>query len=186
MLIAWLGIYFAVNRLQVDPKRRLDLGTSLDRRLPFVPHMAPVYFSTYLFVLQPFILLAEAKEFYWMVTSFVSISLLAGLIHATVPSRIRRVENLDAHGLPGKLLGLFQRVCKPHGNFPSMHVALSVPVVGASFMGGGPLVGTVALGWAVLIALSTLLTKQHYILDVLSGMLGGGLVFALTFWLMMT
>jgi membrane-associated phospholipid phosphatase len=81
------------------------------------------------------------------------------------------------------MLALFQKTCKPYGNFPSMHVGLSVPVVAANFMAGGPVIGGVMLVWAVLIAVSTLYTKQHYILDVLAGVAGGLVISALVFWL---
>ena len=184
-LLFWVAIYFPVNRRKVEPERRLDMGTSLDRKIPFVPLFALVYFSTYPFVLQPFIILSNARQFYWMLASFAAISLLSSLIHALVPSKIERIEAPGATGLWGKFLHLFQSLCKPHGNFPSMHVALSVPAVAACYMAGGPVVGSLTLVWAVLIALSTLFTKQHYILDVLAGLLGGLLIFALTFWLML-
>jgi membrane-associated phospholipid phosphatase len=52
-------------------------------------------------------------------------------------------------------------------------------------MVGGPVIGNIMLIWAVLIAVSTLYTKQHYILDVLTGLLGGLLISALTFCLLM-
>ena len=184
-LLGWLGVYFFVNRLQVEPQRRLDLAIPLDRRIPFVPQLALVYFSTYLFVIQPFIVLSEARQFYWMLASFGSITAIASLIHAAVPSKIERNEILDADGLSGKMINLFQKTCKPYGNFPSMHVALSVPVVGANFIAVGPAMGSVTLIWAILIALSTLYTKQHYLLDVLAGLVGGLLIYSLTYWLMM-
>ena len=184
-LLGWIGVYFFVNRLQVEPQRRLDLAMPLDGRIPFVPQMVLVYFSTYIFVIQPFIVLSEARQFYWMLASFGSITAIASLIHATVPSKIERNENLSAYGLSGNLINLFQKTCKPYGNFPSMHVALSVPVVGANFIAVGPAMGSVTLVWAILIALSTLYTKQHYILDVLAGMIGGVLIYSLTYWLMM-
>ena len=184
-LLGWLGVYFFVNRLQVEPQRRLDLAIPLDRRIPFVPQLALVYFSTYIFVIQPFIILSEARQFYWMLASFGSITAIASLIHAAVPSKIERNEILDADGLSGKMINLFQKTCKPYGNFPSMHVALSVPVVGANFIAVGPVMGSVTLIWAILIALSTLYTKQHYILDVLAGLVGGLLIYSLTYWLMM-
>jgi len=184
-LLGWLGVYFFVNRLQVEPQRRLDLAIPLDRKIPFVPQLALVYFSTYLFVIQPFIILSEARQFYWMLASFGSITAIASLIHAAVPSKIERNELLDADGLSGKMIKLFQNICKPYGNFPSMHVALSVPVVGANFIAVGSVMGSVTLIWAILIALSTLYTKQHYILDVLAGLVGGLLIYSLTYWLMM-
>jgi membrane-associated phospholipid phosphatase len=184
-LLGWLVIYFFVNRLQVDPNRRIDLGTKLDRKIPYMPLFALVYFSTYVFVLQPFFVLSNARQFYWMLTSFVLISVISSLIHATVPSKIERVEQVTIGGLSGWMLGLFQKTCKPYGNFPSMHVGLSVPVIAANFMAGGPGIGSIMLIWAVLIAISTLYTKQHYILDVLAGFMGGLVISALTFWLML-
>jgi hypothetical protein len=36
-LLGWMVIYFFVNRLQVEPERRLDLGTDWDRKTPYVP-----------------------------------------------------------------------------------------------------------------------------------------------------
>ena len=184
-MLGWLVIYFFVNRLQVEPERRLDLGTAFDRRIPYVPLFALVYFSTYVFVIQPFLILSDARQFTWMVTSFVLISVLSSAIHATVPSKIERVEQVTAGGVSGFLLSLFQKTCKPYGNFPSMHVGLSVPVVAANYMAGGAVAGNLTLVWAILIALSTLYTKQHYILDVLAGVAGGLVIFGLTFWWMM-
>lgn len=181
-LLGWLVIYFFVNRLQVDPGRRLDLALEMDRKTPYVPLFALIYFSTYPFVIQPFLILSNARQFTWLVVCFAAISVFSSLIHATVPSKIERVEQVTAGGLSGWMLSLFQKTCKPYGNFPSMHVGLSVPVVVANFMVGGPLLGSLALVWAILIALSTLYTKQHYILDVLAGMAGGVVIFALTFW----
>ncbi len=184
-LLGWLILYFFVNRLEVAHERRLDLGMEIDRKIPFLPQFALVYFSTYIFVVQPFLVLADARQFYWMLASFVTISVGSSLIHATVPSKIERREELNVAGMSGWMLGLFQKTCKPYGNFPSMHVGLSVPVVGANYIIFGPLVGTVTLLWGILIALSTLFTKQHYILDVLAGAVGGLLVYGLMFWLMM-
>jgi membrane-associated phospholipid phosphatase len=184
-MLGWLAVYFFVNRLQVDPERRLDLGMELDQKISYVPLFALVYFSTYIFVVQPFFILSDARQFSWMVVSFVAISLISSLIHAIVPSKIERVDQVNTQGLSGKLLGLFQKTCKPYGNFPSMHVGLSVPVVAANYISGGAAAGNLMLAWAILIALSTLYTKQHYILDVLAGVLGGLLIFGAAFALVM-
>lgn len=185
-LLGWLVIYFFVNRLQVEPQRRIDLGIELDRKIPYIPLFALIYFSTYPFVIQPFVILSNARQFYWMVACFVSISVISSLIHAMLPSKIERVEQVTVGGVSGWMLSLFQKTCKPYGNFPSMHVGLSVPVVVANFLAFGPLTGGLSLFWAVLIALSTLYTKQHYVLDVLAGVVGGLLIFGLTFWLMLS
>jgi membrane-associated phospholipid phosphatase len=145
-----------------------------------------VYFSTYIFVLQPFFFLSDARQFYWMLTSFISISVISSLIHSTIPSKIERVEQVTAGGLSGWMLDQFQKTCKPYGNFPSMHVGLSVPFVAANYMMGGPVIGSIVLIWAILISLSTLYTKQHYIFDVVAGIMGGLIISALTFWMMLS
>lgn len=138
--------------------------------------------APHLFVIHPFLISRNEKQFYIMLASFVSITICATLVHALVPSKIERVEQLNAQNPSGRLLDLFQKTCKPHGNFSSMHVGLSVPVVAANLLTGGILAGGISLTWAVLIALSTLYTKQHYILDVLAGLVGGLAIFALVYW----
>jgi membrane-associated phospholipid phosphatase len=182
-LAAWTAGYFLVNRRVVAVEQRIDLSTAFDGRIPFVPQFALVYFSTYLFVVQPFFLLSDARQFARMLVSFLAISAAASLVHAVLPSKIERRDVAGSRTLSGRLLHLFQNTCRPYGNFPSLHVGLCVPVVISNFLVGGVLLGSIALVWAVLIALSTLFTKQHYILDVLAGLLGGLLIFALTFWL---
>ena len=183
-LLGWLTLYFFVNQRKVDSDHCLDFETELDRKTPYIPLFAPVYFSTYIFIIQPFFILTEVRQFYLMLVSFITISFLSTLIHAFVPSRIKRVEQVIAGGVSGSMLRLFQKTCKPYGNFPSMHVGLSVPVVFVNYMVSGPLFGSLMFAWAVLIAGSTLFTKQHYILDVLAGAVGGVVIFTLAFWLM--
>ncbi|MHC1781162.1 MAG: phosphatase PAP2 family protein [Anaerolineaceae bacterium] len=183
-LLVWLLLFFGVNRRQVDPLRRVDFRTSFDDKIPFIPEFAWVYFSTYFFVFQPFFILSDAKQFYWMLAGFSSISICASLVHAALPSKICRYENLNTTRMSGKMLHLFQQTCKPYGNFPSMHVGLSVPVVISNYLVVGIGMGTLTLVWAVLIALSTLFTKQHYIIDVLSGLFGGLMVLSfLSIWI---
>lgn len=172
-LLGWLCIYFFVNRRSVEDQRRLNLSTTFDKNLPFIPQFAIIYFSTYLFVIQPFFILSDAKLFYWMVACFVSISIGASLIHALLPSKIERVEHISTNRVYGKLLNRFQQTCKPYGNFPSMHVGLSVPVVIANYMVSNTAAGGVMLVWGVSIALSTMFTKQHYLWDVLAGLFVG-------------
>ena len=184
-LLIWLIIFFVINRRQVEPQQRLDLVTKFDRKIPFVPVWVLVYFSTYPFVLQPFIVLTEARQFYWTLASFILITLTSHVVHAVIPSQVQRVEKLDNLGVSGWMINMFQRICKPYDNFPSMHMGLSVPAVGAGYMAGGPVAGSLMLVWAVLIALSTLFTKQHYIWDVLTGALGGVVIYALMYWVIM-
>lgn len=183
-LAGWLLIYFIINRLPVDPDRRWDFSTGFDEHTPYRPLFSLVYFSTYLFVIVPFFTLTDPNLFFLMLNSFIVISLFSCMMHAAVPSRVERVEDVPIGGISGWMLSTFQKTCKPHGNFPSMHVGLSVPVVATGFMAGGLRTGFVMLLWGMMIAVSTLYTKQHYIIDVLAGMAGGLTIFLLMLWFM--
>src|SRR5512145_541887 len=98
VLSIWLAIYFFVNRRDIEQHKRLDVGMTLDRKIPFVPQFSLIYFSTYLFVLLPFIILADPRQFRLALASFVTISAFSGLIHATIPSKIERVEQITGGG----------------------------------------------------------------------------------------
>jgi len=73
-------------------------------------------------------------------------------------------------------------LCKPYDNFPSTHIAFAVIAAGMIFLSSGPILGSIMLVWALLVVLSTLLTKQHNILDITAGGLLGLAVFALIFF----
>lgn len=64
----------------------------------------------------------------------------------------------------------------PYNAFPSLHVAIST-ICAISFWKLKSKVFKPILVWAVLIIASTVLTKQHYFLDVLSGLILGILSF---------
>ena len=175
----WLIMYFIVNRRQAIADEHMVMGSDYDRAIPYIPLFALVYFSTYIFVIQPFFVISNPRQFNVMVISFAVISLLYSTFHAIVPSKVERIENVKQDGISGRMLDVFQGICQPYGNFPSLHVGLSVPVVMANYLVFGLKGGLIALFCAVLIAVSTLFTKQHYIMDVLAGFMGGILIYGL-------
>lgn len=175
-ILLWTILFFVVKQIKTR-RSRLDMITSLDRRIPFQPGWALVYFSTYVFIFLPFLALPGVRQFFALLAGYAIVTVYSTLFYVLLPSQVQRVENLPTDNLSGKMLAFFQGFSKPYDNFPSMHVAFSVLAVGASYAVLGPLAGSLALAWAALIALSTLFTKQHYLLDVLGGVIGGTLTF---------
>lgn len=178
-IVVWLGQYFLINRLNSGHRNHRDFSRELDRKIPFMPQFVPVYMSTYIFGLLPFIFISEKELFFLAVLAYVLITVISGAVHFLVPSKVERVEDLGLEGLREGVLDWYQQLCRPYDNFPSTHIAFSIIVVGTAFLtlDLGPAI--LLLLWACSIALSTLFTKQHYVLDILAGGLLGVCVLAL-------
>jgi membrane-associated phospholipid phosphatase len=176
-LILWAAHYFVINRLSGRNRRHTDWSTRLDAAIPFIPQSTIVYLSTYPFGLSPFILISETRLFTAAAYGYLIITAVSAIINVVFPSQVRRIEHLNPDGISSMLLDRYQRLCRPYDNFPSTHVAYSVIVVGTFFLAWGPGTGSLSLVWALLIAISTLTTKQHYVADVASGGVLGLAVF---------
>jgi membrane-associated phospholipid phosphatase len=175
----WLLQYFLINGIARPRRPWSRPRTAADALFPFVPGFILVYLTTYLFGALPPLLVAETDLFIRLIVAYGVITLVAATIHVVYPSEIERADVRDQMSLANRLLARFQRFCRPCGNFPSIHVAFSALTVLTGFAVGGQVVGWLLLAWAVLIAVSTLVTKQHYVLDVVSGgILGGGVTAA--------
>jgi membrane-associated phospholipid phosphatase len=151
-------------------QRTLRVRIHLDRELqfPFIPETVLVYMTIYLlFAGAPFIL-RQRREFLALALTLDAIILVAGIAFLLVPARLAfpPPENLGA--LPN-LFRFADRLNLTYNLLPSLHVALSVACIAAYAPRTGP-VGRVLLWlWGSAIAVSTLLTHQHHILDVVAG-----------------
>jgi membrane-associated phospholipid phosphatase len=59
---------------------------------------------------------------------------------------------------------------QPYNDFPSLHASLST-IFAIHWMRADKRIGAVVAGWVALIVLSTVFVKQHYVADVVAGVL---------------
>jgi hypothetical protein len=120
-----------------------------------------------LFLAGPFII-RDRREFAALVLGMSLATLIGGISFLLVPSRAAFPPPAEL----GVWSGLFQfadRLNLDYNMAPSLHVAFSVACV-AAFARHASAAGRVLLWlWAAAIALSTVLTHQHHIIDVVSG-----------------
>lgn len=169
----WLGLFFSINNLGARRSTSYNFSIRQDKNIPFVPQFFLIYLSAYVFVSIPFFIIPEYRAFTKLLLCYVIVTLISASIHLTLPSRVQRVESINPVGFSGKLMYWFQKLCKPHGNFPSVHTGYAVIIVISLYLNSGSIWGISALVWATLIIISTLVTKQHYILDISSGFIIG-------------
>ena len=103
------------------------------------------------------------------------------LCYVLFPSTVIRREDLEVTGPSTWMLVRFQHLSGPYNVFPSMHFGYGVFSALAGWHYHGLYTGIVLTLWAMLVGMSTLLTKQHYILDLVGGLAIGVLAFAFLF-----
>jgi membrane-associated phospholipid phosphatase len=139
----------------------------LDSVLPLVPFFIVFYMLGYLFVFSPCFTLKNKVDFYWGTAIFFLILSISFLIFKHFPVVMEKTIATSSDGF-SQLTQFQQKADTKFNNFPSLHVSLNLF---AFFIFTH---NTKKLFWAVLplpilIIASTLLVKQHLIIDVVGG-----------------
>jgi membrane-associated phospholipid phosphatase len=157
-----------------------SLSTFLDRSIPFAPGWVWVYLLYYPFCFTPLFLLNNIDTFRRVAGAYLMEFVVAFLVFLSFPVKmIRPVVITDT--LSTKAVGMIYRLDPGFNVFPSLHVANSLLVALIFYRYNKPL-GIVFILIAVLISVSTLYVKQHYFLDIVTGVLDTALVYPLIFW----
>jgi membrane-associated phospholipid phosphatase len=163
-----------VSRTRVTYRPEL----ALDRAIPLEPAWMLVYGSLYIFVVTlPILVVRERTLIRRAMQSYLLVMGLSYAIFLLYPTRASRPE-VAGDGFAAWSLRVMYDIDPPYNCFPSLHVAYSfISALACARVHRG--VGRGALAWASLIAVSTLFTKQHYVLDVIAGSAAAGLAYAL-------
>jgi membrane-associated phospholipid phosphatase len=175
--------YFLANHFPRREATELAM-TAVDRTVPFLPWTVFLYVSDYVLVILSFLLCRSRESALRFFCAQMSVILFATVLHWAVPIAFpRELYPLPPDlSMPPRLVMTFVRgVDAATSCVPSLHVADSML---AAFMmrRERPKLFPWLMTWAVAIAVSTLTTKQHYLVDVLTGT-ALALVAAITFQL---
>ena len=171
----WLVAHFVTNECASRTGRHYSTKTVLDDAIPFMPDTAAIYFSGFILGNLAYLLLGSSERFSHIALGYGIQFVVSISLYVLYPCRMGRQENIVPNTISRHLLVVFQRVSKPFNAFPSMHVSYglfsALSVSGSCSCSEG----LVLISWAILVALSALLTRQHYVVDVLVGAaLGAG------------
>lgn len=144
---------------------------ALDGVIPLVPAWSLVYGALYAFLIAlPVFVVREEEHLRRTVRAYLAVWIGAYLVFLAYPTVAPRPATVDASGFGAWGLRLLYGMDPPYNCFPSLHVAHSfVSALTCVRLHRG--VGIAALATAGLVALSTLFTRQHYVLDVIAGFL---------------
>ena len=166
----WLA-YFA-TRLITRGMTHHDLSLPLDGMLPFVPAFVVFYILAYVQWVVGYILIArESRELCYRVLSGEIIAKLICLaLFVLLPTTMTRAE-ITSDGLFSGIVNVIYRTDAADNLFPSIHCLESwVCFRGALRLKKvGPWYRYVSLVFSLLVFTSTVLIKQHVIVDILAG-----------------
>jgi len=158
----FVAIGQATARHAIPPPPWLD--TPLDRSVPLVPGWVWVYATWYP---APLALLAAERIRFRRAAAAVLVAFAACACgYLAWPVRIDRPP-ADGRGASFAALAVLYRIDPPVNVFPSFHAALAAVLVAVGPARGPARTGIVA--WMLAVCVSCVLTKQHYVLDVLAG-----------------
>ena len=169
LLAALVPMYMAIAAW--TPGRSLYLPEiALDRAVPLRPEWAPIYWSQWVFSFLPVFIVRGVELRRRTVLAYVSIVIAAYVGFLAYPTLAPRPAEVIGNDVFAWSLRQLYDFDPPYNCFPSLHVAYSYLAALTAWTIHRRL-GLIALMWATLIAISTLYTKQHYVLDVTGGVM---------------
>jgi len=167
-------IVYVGSRLIAGEWHHYNIESSWDRRIPFWPPSAVIYLGCYLFWAANYIIIAQQEKD--TVCQFFSADFLSRIVclifYLVVPTTNVR-PNVDPSGFWNQLLLYLYSIDAADNLFPSIHCLVSwFCYIGIR---GNEKIPKWYRGlsciMALLVCASTLLTKQHVIIDVIGGIL---------------
>jgi membrane-associated phospholipid phosphatase len=163
--IVWLAAYLGVNAITAGRSMATPL-LGFERAIPLVVWAYPVYASVYLTVLLPLYLCRTRRGFALTQIAIGVASLLAFAVFLLWPMPYPR-PLLGTGGMEG-MLAMEYQIDQPRCTFPSLHVAIAW-LLYLGMRDEAPAWRTPLLLLALGVAVSTLLVKQHFVVDVIGG-----------------
>lgn len=169
VLVSLVPFYILIAELV--PGRKLHVPElALDHLVPLKPGWALVYGALYLFlILLPVLAVRHEEHIRRTVLAYLMVWIAAYVCFLAYPTMAPRPPEVIGGGFGIWGLRSLYSVDPPYNCFPSLHVAHSfVSALTCYRLHRG--VGIAAAVAASLVGVSTLYTKQHYVLDVAAGM----------------
>jgi len=140
---------------------------ALDRAISVQPAWMLAYGSVWIFAFLPIFVVSDPALRRRFMLAALTVIGAAYVGFLACPTVLPRPEIVGA-GFFAKSLAVNYSLDPPYNCFPSLHVAWAfVAALTCHRVHRG--VGLVALAWAAIIGVSTLYTKQHYVVDVVAG-----------------
>ena len=151
-----------------------NLLMTVDEKIPFIPSFIWIYHTLLPVTILTAILLFQRRDiFLGSIFAFVFSSVILCAFYILLPSFYPRELFVDATTVSGWLIEITRSIDGPHNTFPSGHVTFAWLLVFfanlSQYTQEHRWIKFVYFLWAILVSISTLTLKQHFVVDVASG-----------------
>ena len=170
LLVSFYAVgYLGINRINEYRDHYYNVSLWFEKYIPFVPSAIIGYSLVFVLVALLFLVIDNMPDFWDMCLRFFNMSLLCFVIFLIFPVRMDlRPEVTMANDWITQLVCFYFWIDHPYNLFPSMH--LSASFFAAFYcMRKGRIIGWLAMIMAVIVGVSVVLLKQHYIMDIVAG-----------------
>lgn len=170
LLVSLVPFYvFIADRVRGSAVHAPELA--IDRLFPLTPTWALVYGALYVFlIVLPVIVVQPEELIRRTVWAYLTVWIVSYICFLLYPTFAPRPDKVIGDGFAVWGLRALYNSDPPYNCFPSLHVAHSFVSALACYRVNRNL-GLIAMSCASLVAISTLFTKQHYVADVIAGVL---------------
>ena len=145
-----------------------------DRALPVLPLWTLVYGSLYFAVFLPLVVVRHEEHIRRTLWAYALLWIVGSVCWLSYPTILPRPSPAAiGEGFCAWALRIAYTWDAPYNCFPSLHVAQAFLAAFTCQLVSRRL-GLATIVWASLVAVSTLFTKQHYVVDVIAGILLAG------------
>ena len=174
----WRGLVLTIAALAVASTfpglnhgpARIHTWSRIDASIPLIPMFVLPYLSLFVFVAASagFLFVRHPRTFATAAGAALLTLVASGAIYAVAQSYIAPPHFVH-HGVAGSVLRLVYAADGRYNAFPSLHVGLST-VLAIHWWRSRDRLRWPMVAWAGFIVVSTVLIKQHFVADVVAGL----------------
>jgi len=181
LFILNLFVYFLLQSIMISSEYNFLLN--FEKEIPLIPPFIWVYHTLIpIIALTSIFIIKKLKLFYKCFFAYLIATLILSIFYVIFPSHYPRPV-IDVHSISTFILDLTYYIDGANSTFPSSHVTFSFVML-LYAMRCDLLNNTYGKFmyclWFMLICMSTIFLKQHYILDVVAGIFAGYLCVKIT------
>ena len=167
----WTAIYFGADWLTGLRTERVRIHLDAELNIPFIPAFILVYHTIDLMFPLALFILSSRPEIRGLTLTLGIVTGIAGVCFLMAPAEPAFPP--QERGAWELLYAWTHRIGLTYNMVPSLHVALSVVTLSAFSLRCGKSGRGLLAVWGAAIAISTLLTHEHHLLDVATGLILG-------------